>query len=58
MKQRIYLKQHIYLVTWSYPGGAWNHVRAYVSTKEQARKAAYDQFGKNIVIHDVELWEE
>lgn len=32
----------VYLVTWSYPGGAWNVVRAYVDTKAQARKAAKD----------------
>ena len=47
----------VYLVTWSYPGGAWNVVRAYVDTKAQARKAAKDQFGSGIEIHDIELWE-
>lgn len=47
----------IYLVTWSYPGGAWDVVRAYVDTKAQARKAAKDQFGSCIEIHDIELWE-
>lgn len=49
---------HIYLVTWSYPGGMWNVVRAYVDTKAQARRAAKNQFGGNIEIHDIELWEE
>lgn len=47
----------VYLVTWSYPGGAWNVVRAYVDTKAQARKAAKVQFGSGIEIHDIELWE-
>lgn len=47
----------VYLVTWSYPGGAWNVVRAYVDTKAQAKKAAKDQFGSGIEIHDIELWE-
>lgn len=48
----------LYLVTWSYPGGAWYTARAYVDTKAQARKAAKDQFGSNIEIHDIELWED
>lgn len=26
----------VYLVTWSYPGGGWCTVRAYVDTKAQA----------------------
>lgn len=39
----------VYLVTWSYPGGAWNVVRAYVDTKAQARKAAKVQFGYEAV---------
>lgn len=43
----------VYLVTWSYPGGAWNVVRAYVDTKAQARKAAKVQFGSGIEIHDI-----
>lgn len=47
----------VYLVTWSYPGGVWDVVRAYVDTKTQARKAAKDQFGSGIEIHDIELWE-
>ena len=47
----------VYLVTWSYPGGGWDVVRAYVDTKAQARKAAKDQFGSGIEIHDIELWE-
>lgn len=47
----------VYLVTWSYPGGAWDVVRAYVDTKAQARKAAKDHFGSNIEIHDIELRE-
>lgn len=42
----------VYLVTWSYPGGAWDVVRAYVDTK-----AAKDHFGSDIEIHDIELWE-
>lgn len=48
----------VYLVTWSYPGGAWNVSRAYVDTKAQARKASKDQFGSAIEIHEIELWEE
>lgn len=47
----------VYLVTWSYPGGGWDVVRAYADTKAQARKAAKDQFGSCIEIHDIELWE-
>lgn len=47
----------VYLVTWSYHGGGWDVVRAYVDTKAQARKAAKDQFGSGIEIHDIELWE-
>lgn len=47
----------VYLVTWSYPGGAWDVVRAYVDTKAQARKSAKDQFRSCIEIHDIELWE-
>lgn len=45
----------IYLVTWSYPGGAWYTARAYVDNKVQARKVARDQFGTNIEIHNIEL---
>lgn len=48
----------VYLVTWSYPGGAWNVSRAYVDTKAQARKASKNQFGSNIEFHEIELWEE
>lgn len=35
----------VYLVTWSYPGGGWCTVRAYVDTKAQARTAAKNQYG-------------
>lgn len=48
----------VYIVTWSYPGGAWNVARAYVDTKKQAIKGAKNQFGTDIEIHDVELLEE
>lgn len=48
----------VYLVTWSYPGGAWNVARAYVDTKAQARKASKDQFGSTIEIHEIELREK
>ena len=48
----------VYLVTWSYPGGAWNVSRVYADTKAQARKASKDQFGSTIEIHEIELWEE
>jgi len=47
----------VYLVTWSYPGGGWCTVRAYVDTKAQARTAAKNQYGSHIEIHDIELWE-
>lgn len=48
----------VYLVTWSYPGGMWDVARAYVDTKAQASRAAKKQFGENIEIHEIELWEE
>ncbi len=48
----------VYLVTWSYPGGMWDVARAYVDTKAQASRAAKNQFGENIEIHEIELWEE
>lgn len=47
----------VYLVTWSYPGGGWCTVRAYVDTKAQVRTAAKNQYGSHIEIHDIELWE-
>ena len=48
----------VYLVTWSYPGGAWYVARCYVDNKRQAIKALKNHFGKNVEIHEVELWEE
>ena len=47
----------VYLVTWSYPGGAWDVVRAYVDTKAQARAAAKNQYGPHIEVNAIELWE-
>ena len=43
----------VYLVTWSYPGGGWCTVRAYVDTKAQARTAAKNQYGPHIEVHAI-----
>lgn len=46
----------VYLVTWSYPGGAWYVARFYVDTKARARRAAKERFGAFIEIYEIELW--
>lgn len=58
MRKTSRVTNRVYWVTWSYKGGVWQTVRAYADNKAQAKRAAKNQFGNDIVIHDVELCEE